>query len=227
MSSSVDHSDYDIVVRVDSHEVTKNTLVPGLIVVRVLDEKDKNNRLHHSYHLMYSGDVGLAVDGKLTATLIGPTAIEVVMPAFTSSFLTNFEAVKSAVREKKKVSSSSMKAFTTAANKIANNEDTQTIKVLVLFDDTGEELTNGVFSESAQRFGTIPPKAVIFEGTFDINGTTYHETSLYCGFIVARVETEERMAAVATPMRGNALAADLAAGMEGTNMTYDDTDDDG
>ena len=72
--------------------MTKNCLVPGLLIFCVLDMVDEDEEFfHHGYQLLYTGNVQLALDDKLTVTVIDPTAIEVVMPAVSDAFLKNFD----------------------------------------------------------------------------------------------------------------------------------------
>jgi hypothetical protein len=214
-----------VVVRVDSSEVTKNTLVPGLLVFRVLDEKDDKNRLHHGYQLLFTGDIQLALDGLLTCTIISAQEVEVVMPACSDAFVLSFNKYKQSVKAKKKMSSAVLRAHATAANKMVQNRDLQTIKILVSFENTEEELTNGVFSSSAKQFGVVKPKAVVVEDDAMVHSKGYTTSTLFAGFLIARVEHEERMADVDTNKSTSNLAEELADDMGGMGMDESDDDD--
>jgi hypothetical protein len=215
---------FPVVLRVDSSEVTKNTLVPGLLVFRVLDEKDSNNRLHHGYQLLYTGDMRLALAGLLTCTVVSKTAVEVVMPACSDGFLLSFNDYKQAVKSKKKMSAAVLRAHTAAANKMVQNKALQTVKILVSFEDTGEELTNAVFSDSSHPLGEVKPKAVVLANDVELSGKQYKTATLYAGFLIARVEQEERMAELTSKTATSNLAEELADDLQG--MTVDEDDDD-
>lgn len=172
---------------VDSAEVSKNTLMPNLLIFCVLDKPDANNRLHHCYQLMFTGDIKLAFDGMLSATVVSPTSIAVEMPACHSSFIYNFDAYKSAAVTKKKMSSGSIRSQTSVANKMLQDAKLQKVKVLVVFDNTGETLTNAVFSSTESPLGTIDPKALVVEEVTKgaKGGRDVLVPTLYCGFLVA------------------------------------------
>ena len=72
---------------------------------------------HHGYQLLYTGNVQLALDDKLTVTVIDPTAIEVVMPAVSDAFLKNFDDYISIVKWRKKFLAQIRKAQLSAASK--------------------------------------------------------------------------------------------------------------
>jgi hypothetical protein len=210
-----------VILHVDSSDVTKNTLLPGLLVFRVLDEIDKDNRLHHGYQILFTGDIQLALDGMLTCTVVSKTDVEVVVPSTCDSFLLSFNKYKGLVKRKKKMSDAVLRAHATAANKMMQNRDLQSMKILISFKNTGEELTNSVFSASTQQTGAVQPKAVVLEDEVEFNSTTYQTSTLYAGFLIARVEEEERMAVMGNPPTSN-LADELAGDVAGMGM--DDND---
>lgn len=218
LADSLTFNSFAVVLAVDSSEVTKNSLVPGLLVFRVLDQADGDNRLHHGYQLLYTGDMQLALDGLLTCTVVSETTVEIVMPVCSDGFLLSFNKFKESVKSKKKMSNAVLRAHATAANKMVRNKDLQTIKILVDFEKTEEELTNAVFSPSSQRFGAVKPKAIVLEDDVVLNLKSYHTTTLYAGFLIARVEQEERMAEISIQSQSSNLADELAEGVEGMNM---------
>jgi hypothetical protein len=204
------------IVYVDSEEVTKNTLVPGLTVFRVLNQQDSRDRLHHGYELVYTGDVQLAAQGSLSCTLISPTAAEVVMPACSDVFLLNFRALQRAAEGK--LTNAEMGPLPSAINKMVKNPELRKIKVLVLFDKTGEELTNGVFSGSVEQLGIVKPKTLIISDDFEEAGGAFERTTLFVTFFIPRVEAEERMAKVGVPLSSNLVGDALADHVQGMGM---------
>jgi hypothetical protein len=64
----------------------------------------------------------------------------------------------------------------------------------------------------------VKPKAIVLEDDVVLNLKSYHTTTLYAGFLIARVEQEERMAEISIQSQSSNLADELAEGMEGMNM---------
>lgn len=213
-----------VIVNVDSADVNKNALVPGLLLFRVLNERDGNSRLHHAYQLLFLGDMELALGGSLSVSMLSPTAVEVVMPACSDVFLLHFDEFQRALKAKKKMSKAALRSHTIAANKMLNDKSFQLIKVLILFDKTGEQLTNAVFSPTGDALGTVHPKAFVVEHDFVEEGKTnaHHATTLVAGFIMARVESDERMAEIKLPRPVASLADEISDGVEGTEWGDDD-----
>lgn len=196
---------------VDDAEVNNHCLLPGLQVFRLLDEVDENNRLHHAYQLLYSGDMELALKGNLSATVVSKTGVLLELPVCVGSFINAFPSVKKQMRSKGKTTTAAAKAQTSAVVKYNSNKEMQKFRVLVEFKGTGETLANEVFSPGSSDTGVILPKSIIVQIPFDYNGKLYERTDLFVGFTVARVEPTVRMAVVAKSVdKGNLVADDLA-----------------
>lgn len=178
---------------VDSSEVTKNILLPGLQVFRLLDEVDEDGRLHHTYQIVYTGDAeaGLA-SGSLSATLVSPTEVAVVMPGVSGAFLYHYSDVEASLTRKLKTSSSASRAHTTAVNHYTEDPDSHRFKALVKFDKTYEELTNKVWSDPTDQFGVIHPKSILIATEYQHLETDFSSTELFVTWNIARVEPSKR-----------------------------------
>jgi hypothetical protein len=201
------------VVNVDSEEVTKNTLVPGLQIFRVLNQQDSAHRLYHGYQFLFTGDLQLAAKGMLNCTVVAANAVEVVMPACADIFVHNFAGFERAALGK--FTLAEMEPLPTAVSKMVKDKDLQKIKVLILFDKTGEELTNAVFSPTKEQLGAVLPKTVTVSDTFEEAGSTFHRTTLFVSYFIPRVELEERVAKIGTPVSSNLVGDALANHVQG------------
>jgi len=211
-------------VYVDSAEVTKNVLLPGLQVFRLLDEIDGDRRLHHTYQLVYTGDPQAALEaGALSASLVSPTEVAVVMPSVSGAFAFHYEEVKARLQRKRKTTTAALKAHTTAVNNYTQNKSLHRFHVLVKFDKTDEELTNKVWTDNSSRFGTIQPKSVLIPTEFIQGGQTIRSTELFVAWNVARVEQTKRYEELkGKPDDDNLVADDLSVEADMDGMNFDE-----
>jgi hypothetical protein len=217
-----------VVFEVSSADVERHVVLPGLLLFRLLDEPDDKHRLHHAYQFAYQGDPQLAiVDECLGVTVISSTAVSIVMPACSDVWMKHFKDLQQKMKKNKKLTLAGKNSQTTLHNYMLHDKDLQTFKVLVLFDKTGEELTNAVFSSRDEphaspeesRYGRVKPKAVLLSSSFEFNGRKKECTTLYSCFTIARVEKALRMEVITEPTaKSNELAEDLAEGMEGMSV---------
>ena len=205
----------------DSAEVNRNWLLPGLQMFRLYDEIDDNNRLWHAYQLCFIGDMAMGLTpGHLSCTVIDENKALLVMPIIPGMFVHGFKQLRRILAKKGKMTLASSKAMANAVNKYKKNKELIRYKVLIVFDRTGETITNAAFSKKKELTGTVSPKTAIVPHTYERNEKKYKTHNLVVTWTIARQEEEERYGDVVSD---NEVEDEDAVG---DDLSDDDDDDD-
>jgi len=200
---------------IESSDIDKTLLFPGLHLFRVTDHEDSQHRLHHGYQVLFIGDPEMAIEeGMLSCTLINETQLEICVPGTVASFFKDYASTHRILKQKKKTSKPARVAHSIVISRFQEDPSLMQLKYLIDVSRTGETLTNTVFTPGSERFGPVRPKSSLIERVFHRGSTQHVTTDLYAAFNVARVEKTIRKALVTEKQRS-------------TNLVADDLDEDG
>ena len=193
MSATMDESDYDHIVYIDSAEVTRNYILPGLQIFRLHNEKDDKEQLHHGYQILYVGDLEMGViAGNLKCEVMSPTEIAVTIPAVPGVMVNAFSYFNRILHSKGKTSKPAKQAQATAVMAYKKDKTLALVKVLLRFERTGETITNRTWSNTKDHTGVVKPKVCKMPHQTSYKGKAIDVTYLVVGWNIARVEIEER-----------------------------------
>lgn len=195
-----------------------NAVLPTLQLFRLVDVKDDNDHLHHGYQFLFTGDPEMALKGHLSCTITGDSTVELTIPGPAASFVNNYKETVDELKRKKKILQPACNAHATAIGRYQEYKDLVRCKYLFKFDNTGEKLTNAVFSSGGQRFGPVQPTTALIVRAFEFGGKAYPTTDLYAAFNIARVEPRPRKAIVSEKKSGNLVVDSLLEDVQGMNL---------
>ena len=205
---------------VEGADVPENCIVPGLFVMRLLDEPDKKNRLHHTYQFKFVGDLEAAAE-VVSCQLIDHKTVLITLPKATGGLLNELKKSQRQLADKGKITQAGIRAQATLIDTYTQHPDDEALfKVLVEFK-TGEKLTNRVWGETAEDFGMVNTLSTITEREFQFHGKKYSSTEVMALWNIARVEEKERFGDVRkrnTKRANRTIADDLAQDVAGMGV---------
>ena len=206
--TSTDH------VRVDDPEFLGMVVVPNLVLCRVTDKTDFSDlerQLHHTYQVLYIGDIELCQETDLlTVTLLDSRHIQVTMPSMPSSFVKRYDpditgALSTHLDERTQAAHSTMiKGL---------NKELEALKFYVLIEiDNGDTLTNKTWCPTSEDGVVEPVCSKPIQSTLCFkNGMAFDSLEVGVPFNIARVEHTKRYASLGSNKSkkpGNNLVAD-------------------
>lgn len=212
--------EYAGVFTITDSEVPNNMLAPGLQFFRLVDMRDEKNQLHNGYQVMCNGSGTLLKGEGPRCNVKTETTIEAIVPVPSSTFLSQYELMKTAFQQQgMPLPSAIVKAHASAITRYNKDMGSVYLKYLIKIQN-GEILTNAVFDESSQsQLGAVDPWVGLVQGSFEFDDVTYPTFEVVALFNIARVENTVRMGDVEDKVTtGNRLVDNLTRRVRQSKM---------
>lgn len=185
------------IIVVTSSECEDPRILSGLTIHRILDHVDTaNNQRHHGYEIRTSGDVRDVLMGLLKAELLDGTDIKVTLPAGEAhAFVYSYAKLRTEMAQQGTSNEACARAHITDGATL-RSEEYKTQEVIIRIE-TGEELTNAIFTPSRSPYGEIEPALTTLVEDYEIrldHTEQMRNTTAHISWKVTRVENFFRSA---------------------------------
>jgi len=195
--------------------------VPNLLISRILDRVDDQQRLHHGYAFLYIGNIEATSTKQIVeAFVVDSTKVLLEIPSVSGSLLNHFGAVEQQLLNGVvggDYSEPLSKSHNTLVDQLTTHNRLQKYRVLVEFNNN-EELTNVPFGGSEGQFGEIPPLVRAVNHAVRHHDKEIPVFEMYMVFEVARVENETRKEKTTARHQSNPAADALKAKLQGMQL---------